>query len=157
DGEDHRVVLRPEPVERQPLAKRAAVLHRDAADPHQPGDLGLGEAARRLVAGDSVFVEPAGLGPGVVDHDVVALHRQPVRRRKPGGPLTDDGYPLAGRRGADEWMLPPLHQAVGGIALEPPDLDRLALGRLADAGFLAELLGRADAGAHTAEDVLLPD
>jgi hypothetical protein len=49
------------------------------------------------------------------------------------------------------------HQRVGGVALQPPDLDRLALGDLAHAGLLAERLGRADAGAHAAEDVLGED
>jgi hypothetical protein len=49
------------------------------------------------------------------------------------------------------------HQRVGGVALQPADLDRLALGRLAHAGLLAQRLGRADAGAHAAEDVLVED
>ncbi len=45
------------------------------------------------------------------------------------------------------------HDGVGRVALQRADPHRLALGMLAHAGLLAELLGRADAGAHAAHDV----
>src|SRR5690606_34173718 len=44
-----------------------------------------------------------------------------------------------------------------GVALQPADLHRLAFRRLAHASLLAQRLGRADAGAHAAEDVLVED
>ncbi len=45
------------------------------------------------------------------------------------------------------------HDGVGRVALQQTDPHRLALGVLAHAGLLAELLGRADAGTHAAHDV----
>src|SRR3546814_3509032 len=50
-----------------------------------------------------------------------------------------------------------VHRRVGGIALQQADLHRLALLRRAHAGLLAQHLGRTDARAGAAEDVLLQD
>ena len=88
---------------------------------------------------------------------LVALHGETMRTGEARGPRADDGNALARGRGAVEEVPLPRHDAVGGVALEPPDLHRLALGRLPHAGALAEFLGRADARAHAAEDVLLED
>ena len=49
------------------------------------------------------------------------------------------------------------HQRIGGIALQAADFDRFAFGGFAHAGLFAQILGRADAGAHAAEDVLIKD
>ena len=87
----------------------------------------------------------------------MAPHRQPVRAGKPRRPRTHHGDALAGRRGTLERMHARRHQTVGGVALQRADLHRLALGRLAHAGLLAERLDRADPRAHAAEDVLLED
>ena len=65
----------------------------------------------------------------------------------------DDGDALAGRLGAAERRLAGRHLRVDGVALQQADPHRLALGRLAHAGFLAQGLGRADARAHAAHDV----
>ena len=59
---------------------------------------------------------------------------------------------MSGARG-NGWP-PELDHHVGGVALQLADPDRLALGDLAHADLLAQRLGRADAGAHAAEDVL---
>jgi hypothetical protein len=64
---------------------------------------------------------------------------------------------FAGGGGADVGLLAGGHLGVGGEALQAADLDRLAFGRFAHAGFLAQRLGRADPGAHAAEDVLVED
>ncbi len=85
------------------------------------------------------------------------LHRQTVRTGQPGWPCPYNGDGLASRRRAGEGMQPGRHQTVGRIALQPPDIDRLALGNLAHAGLFAERLRRADTGAHPAEDVLAED
>ena len=48
-------------------------------------------------------------------------------------------------------------QRVGCVALQQPDPDRRAFGRLAHAGLLAKRLGRADARAHAAHDIGVED
>ena len=126
-------------VQRQVAPQRLAVLDRDAADLQQPVDLGLREVAGRLVGGDAVFVQPAGLGPRVVEHHVMPVHRQPVRAGQSRRPRPHHRHPLARRRRAGEGMHALRHQRVGGKALQPPDLHRLALGRLAHAGLFAQL------------------
>ena len=62
--------------------------------------LALGEIVDRLVGGDAVFVEPAGLAARVEDDDVVAVHGEPVRAGEAGRPGADHGDAPAGRRGA---------------------------------------------------------
>ena len=47
------------------------------------------------------------------------------------------------------------HRDIGRVALQHADLDRLAFGHLAHAGFFAQRLGGADARAHAAQDVLV--
>ncbi len=145
-----------EAVEGEVAAKGLARLDGDAADSEEPIDLGLREAARRLVGGDSVFVEAAGFGAGVKDCHIMAVHRQTVRAGEACGAGADDRDTLAGPGRAGEGVAL-RHRGIGGKALQAADLDRLALGRLAHAGLFAQGFGRADAGAHAAEDVLLPD
>ena len=72
---------------------------------------------------------------------------------RPAGPppTTATLLPVAGS--ALEWLPARGEQRVGGVALQQTDLDRLAFGVLAHAGFLAQGLGGADAGAHAAHDV----
>ncbi len=67
--------------------------------------------------------------------------------------MTATRFPVSGARW-NGWP-PELDHHIGGIALQFADPDRLALGDLAHADLLAQRLGRADAGAHAAEDVLL--
>ena len=138
-------------------AERLAVLDRDAADRRDVVDLGLREIVGALVGGDAVFVEAAGFRPRLEDRHVMAVARQPVRGSKPGRAGADHGDLPAGRRGALVELLALAHRDVGGVALQPADLHRLALGDLAHAGFLAQRLGRADAGAHAAQNVLVED
>ena len=63
--------------------------------------------------------------------------------------------PVAGARTKGWWLVG--HDDVGRKALQFADPDRLAFGHLADAGLFAQSLGRADAGAHAAEDVCRQD
>ena len=144
-------------VERDVPAKRLAGLDGDAADLHQPVDLGLGKVVRRLVGSDPVLVEATSLAPGVVDRDVMAMHRQPVRRRQACRPRAHNCNRLAGPGRAGKGMDTLGHHGVGGIALEPADLDRFALGHFAHADLFAQLLGRADAATHATQNVLAPD
>ena len=74
----------------------------------------------------------------------------------PAGPAPTTATRLPGRRRAGERMPAPRHQRVGGEALQPADLHRLALGRLAHAGLLAQRLGRADPRAHAARGCSAP-
>ena len=154
DAEEDGVEVGEELGERQVGAEARALADGDAADAEEPGDLGLGEAVHRLVGGDAELVEPAGLGAAVHKHDVVAEHGEAVGAGEPCRAGADHGDALARRRGAGEGLRAARHQRVGGEALQPADLDRLALGGLAHAGLLAEGFRRADAGAHAAEDVL---
>jgi len=80
-----------------------------------------------------------------------------MRARKPRRPGTDDGHAPSGRLGMPEGLLAGAHHHVGRIALQPADLDGLALGGGAHTGFLAQGLGRAHAGAHAAQDILRKD
>ncbi len=87
----------------------------------------------------------------------MAFHRQPVGAGEARRPRPDHRDTFARGRGPPEGMLVPRHERVGGMTLQLPDLDRLALGLHAHAGLFAERLGRADAGAHAAQDVLVED
>ena len=74
---------------------------------------------------------------------------------RPGRAGADHGDLLAGRCGALVELLVLAHRDIGGVALQPADLHRLAFGDLAHADLFAQRLGRADAGAHAAQDVLV--
>ena len=146
-----------QPIERKARPQRLAMLHPDTADLQEPCHLIGGEIAGRLVAGDAVFVQAARLGTRIEDHHLMPLHRQTMRGRKARRPRAHDRHALARRLGAGEGMHTRRHQAVGGETLQAADLDRLALGHLTHADLLTKLLGRADAGAHAAKDVLRKD
>ena len=138
-------------------AEGRACFDVDPADAEQPVDLRLRVAVDGLVGGDAVFVQPARLVPRIIDHDVMALHRQPVRAGEARGAGADDADGFAGGSGAVERVPVMAHHPVGGEALQAPDLNRFPFRRLAHAGLFAERFGRADAGAHAPEDVLLQD
>ena len=63
-------------------------------------DLGLREIVARLVGGDAVFVEAAGLFARVEDGHGMAVHGETVGAGKARRARADDGDLLAGRRGA---------------------------------------------------------
>ena len=156
-AEEHGVVGRGQVGEMHVAAERTAVLDGDAADRGDVVDLGLREIVGALVGGDAVFVEAAGLLPGLEDRHVVAVAREPMRGGEPGRSGADHGDLPARRLGALVELLARRHRRVGGVALQAADLHRLALRRLAHAGLLAQRLGRADAGAHAAQDILVED
>ena len=156
-AEKHRVVIAPELIELDVLAERDAVLRFDSADRQDEGRLPGGEIVDRLVGGDAVFVEPARLAPRLEDGGVHARDRERVGAGESRRPRADDRRPLAGRRRAGEGRAAGLDHRVGGVALQEPDSDRLAFGGLAHAGLLAQGLGRADAGAHAAQNVGVED
>ena len=86
----------------------------------------------------------------------MAMHGKAVRAGQPRRSGADHRDPLAGRGGAGKGLRLP-HDAVGGIALQAADLDRPALGLLAHAGAFAKGFGRADPGAHAAQDIRRQD
>ena len=98
-------------------------------------------------------LRPPGFSPRVEDRRRRGRAWRAGGRRRGRRAGADHGDALAGRRGAREGLLAALHQVVGGVALQHADLHRLVLGEVADAGLLAQRLGRADAGAHAAQDV----
>src|SRR5690606_24891101 len=98
-AEEHGAVGGGELGEEDVAAERPAVLDRDATDRGDIVDLGLGEIVRRLVGGNAVLVEAAGLGLRLEDDDVVAVDRQAVRGGEAGGTGADDGDLLSGGRG----------------------------------------------------------
>ena len=121
-------------------------------------DLALREVVRALVGGDAVLVEAAGLVAGL-EHDDLMAERGELDGRRRGRPARRRPRRRASRS-ARPWRraaCPRANSVVGGVALQTADLDRLALGGLADAGLLAQRLGRADAGAHAADDVGVED
>ena len=129
--------------------------HLDAADAENEVHFLLREIIRALVGGDAIFVEAAGLGAGLEHRHRMAVHGKAVRTGEARGSGTHHGDLLAGGLGARIGLGGISHEGIRGIALQQPDLNRLALGIVAHAGFLAQRFGRADAGAHAAEDVLV--
>ena len=85
----------------------------------------------------------------------MAMHGKAMRAGNAGGPGAGDRHHLAGGLGALIGLRGLGHEGIRRVALQQTDLHRLALGLHAHAGFLAQRLGRADAGAHAAEDVLV--
>ena len=83
----------------------------------------------------------------------MAERAEPVRAGQARGPRPHHGHLAACRRAPREGLAAGLHGRVRGIPLEQPDVDRLAFGVLANAGFFAERLDRANARAHAAQDV----
>ena len=90
--------------------------------------------------------------------DVVAEQRQPVRAGEAGRPGADHGDALAGRRAARNGCRRAGDQ-VGRwrSAAAGRSCTGLPSAAIAHAGLLAQHLGRADAGAHAADDVALED
>ena len=86
----------------------------------------------------------------------MAAHGQPMRAGQPRRPGTDHGHAPARGRRPRKWLRG-LHRHIGRMALQPADLDRLALSRFAHAGAFAKCLGRADTGAHAAKDIRAQD
>jgi hypothetical protein len=76
-------------------------------------------------------------------------HCQTVRTGKTSWPCPNHGNRFAGRRGAFEGVITRFHNDISRIALQATDLDRFAFGGFANASFLAQSLGRTNAGTHT--------
>ena len=100
DAEEHRVVLVVQGAERQVVAETLAVAQFDTADLQEEFHFAPGEVVHQLVAGDAVLVEAAGLGAGLEEHHVVAVHGQAVGAGQPGrpAPTTAMRLPVAGER-----------------------------------------------------------
>ena len=79
DPKEDRVILGLQLVKRDIAAKLDPGPDLDPADFQQPFDLAGGEVVHRLVARNPVFVEPASLRAALQYHDIMAMHRQPVR------------------------------------------------------------------------------
>ena len=156
-SEEHRVIGLGQVREVEIAAERLAVLGGNAADRGDVVDLGLGKIVGALVGGNAELVEAAGFRPRLEDRHVMSVARQPVSGGQSGRAGADHGDLPAGRLGTLVELLALLHRDVGGVALQPADLHRLALGDLAHADLLAQRLGRADARAHAAQDVLVED
>ena len=153
EAEEDGVIVPPELVEGDVGPEPDPVFHRDATDREDEIDLAPGEIVHRLVGGDAVFVEAAGLLPRVEDGDLVALDGEAVGAGEPRRARPDDGDPPPARRGPGEGLMPRRHQGVHGKPLQHADADRPALAAVAHADLLAQGLGRADPGAHSAHDV----
>ena len=153
----HRIMTGFKAIQGQGTAKRRTGFDRDSTDFQQPIYLALSEIIGGFVRGYAEFIQSAGFGAGIVDDDVMTLHRQPVRTRQACGPRTDHCDPFAGGCSTGERMQVFRHQTVGGKALQAADLNGFAFGRFAHAGLFAQLFGGADAGAHAAKNVLRKD
>ncbi len=111
----------------------------------------------QLIGRDAVFVEPAQLLPRLEDGGLMAQQGQAMGAGETRRPAADDSHAPARGGGTLEGLDAQFEEMIRGIALQRPDIDRLALAGHAHAGALAEDLGRADPGAGAAEDVLLED
>ncbi len=100
---------------------------------------------------------PPGFGQHLEHRHVMTMQRQRVGTGQPRRPRPNDGDLPPGRFGAGERLDLPVEQPVRGIALKRSDGHRLVLLRRPDAGLLAQDLGRADAGAGAAHDVVFQD
>ncbi len=138
-------------------AEALAIFDRDAAERQDEIDFGLGEILRRLVSCNAEFVETTRLFACLIDRDVMAEEAEAMRGRETCRTSADDSDLFARRRSALEWLDAFFHQRVGRVALQEADLDRLALGGIADAGLFAQRFGRADAGAHAAHYITRQD
>ena len=141
----------------QIAAQSLAGFNADAADLQKPIHLTRGKVIGRFVARDPVFVQATRLRTGVINHHIMALHRQTVCTGQTRRPCPHHGHGFARRLGALEGMHTLGHHRVGGKALQAADFHRLALGCLTHAGLFAQLFCRANAGAHAAQNVLIKD
>src|SRR5579863_8135483 len=131
-----------------------AALQPDAAHAQEPFDLTLSVAAGSLVGGDSVLVEPAGLRSRIVESDIVSRARQRMRTGESRRARADHRYAPAACRGTLEYLIVGTrHQPVHRVTLQPPDLHRSPLLRVAHADLLAQHLGRTIARAESAQRI----
>jgi hypothetical protein len=156
-AEEDRVIVATQRRQGDVAAQRLVVADLDAADLEQEVDFRAGEMIRHLVFGDAVFVEAAGMGASLIDHDIMAQHRQAMGAGQARRAGTDHRDLAAGEGRPGERMLSRCHQMVGGITLQPADGHRLVFLGGAHAGLFAQDLGRADAGAGAAEDIGFQD
>ena len=141
-------------VEREVAAQLLLGAHLDAADGQQPLHFLLREVARRLVAGQAIFVEAAQLGPRIEQHHVMPAHGQAMRAGQARRARAHHSHALARGCGALEQRRPRLgKEGIGGVALQRADLDRFVFIGVAHAGLLTQHLGGAHAGAHAAQRV----
>ena len=112
-----------------------------------------GEVVDRLVGGDAIFVEPACFRRASKIVDSTPATASACAQASPAGPAPTMATRLPVGAPRAKGDLPAAIMGVGRIALQEADRDRLALGRLAHAGLLAQCLGRTDARAHAAHDV----
>ncbi len=87
----------------------------------------------------------------------MALHRQTVRTGQTRRPRPHHRDTPPCRCGTAKGMHVLVHQPIRGIALQPPDQHRLPLGCLTHTGLFTQRFRGANAGAHTAKDVLAED
>ncbi len=100
DTKENGIVLGLKVCQREVPAQHLAVQHIDATDGEDVIRFLLGDIVRRLVGGDAIFVEAAGLFAMVIDRHVEAVDGEAVCRRKTRRPRADDAdrFPLdAGR------------------------------------------------------------
>ena len=128
----------------------------DAANIQQPRQFALGEVVGRLVRGQTVFVQATGFGLCVKHHDIVAQARQRVGACQTRRACANDRHFFPRGRGAGKELgLVTFHHRVHRVALQPPDGDRSVLLRVAYTHGFAQILGRANPGAHAAQRVAI--
>lgn len=134
--------------------QRPAATDLDAANVQQPLHFALGKVVRRLVTGQTVFIEAAGFGVGVEHHHRMAETRQCVGAGQAGWAGPHHRHFFAAGGGAGEQLrADAFQQRVHRVTLQAANRHRLALLRVAHAHRLAQVLGRADPRAHAAQRV----
>src|SRR5262249_49084585 len=81
-GEENRIIDLSKALERHLLAKLAPILDGDAADAENEAYFRLREVIDGLIGGNAIFIESAWLLLGLMDGDLMAVHRKAVRAGK---------------------------------------------------------------------------
>jgi len=121
DADEHRVVLRQQPVDRFDGNTRLEldpevenVLH------FRQRDVGL-----QLVLGNAVRIQAAGLGLCLEHRHIVSTAPQIACAREPRRPRTHDRHPFPGSLPRLEQLELFLQDIIGGVPLQQRDFDRL--------------------------------
>ncbi len=151
-AEEDRVIGVAQLLQRDLAAKALGGLHGDVADIEDVLHLARGEIGR-LIGGNAELVEAAQLLLRFVDCHLMAERCELVGAGKARRAAADNRDAPAGLRPGLVELLAGAHRHIGRVALQAADFDRAAFRRFLDTSTFAEVLGRADAGAHAAQNV----
>ena len=131
-----------------------AGLERDVAQRQQPVEFAAREVVGHLVGSQAELVQATALGPRIEQAHLMAQLCQAYRAGQTRRAGADHRDALTGgRRAVQQVCQRAVHHRIHRMALQAPDLDRLALLGGANASLFAQFFGRADPGAGAAQRV----